>query len=83
MHSQEVVFFIGQMIFNISLLPSIFSNDKPALATSLITAVVIFVYVYTYTTLSLWVTAVSVFTTGALWAVLAYQKYKIDKRRKK
>lgn len=82
MQWQEIVFFIGQMLFNIALLPSIFSKDKPALATSLLTSSVIAIYIFLYTTLSLWLTAVSVATTGALWAVLAYQKFMIDRRRK-
>ena len=81
MHWQELVFFLGQMIFNISLLPSIFSKDKPALITSMLTATVIFVYVFVYGSLSLWLTGISVGTTGLLWAVLAYQKYRMDKTK--
>ncbi len=81
MHWQEIVFLIGQMIFNISLLPSILGKDKPAFTTSLITATVIFVYVFVYASLSLWVTGISVGSTGIFWAILAYQKYKMNKKR--
>ncbi len=80
MHWQEYVFFIGQMVFNISLIPSILSKDKPALTTSLITATVIFIYVFIYGSLSLWLTGISVGSTGVLWAILAYQKYKLSKK---
>lgn len=82
MHWQEIAFLIGQMIFNISLLPSILSKDKPSLTTSLITSAVIFVYVFVYATLSLWVTAIAVGTTGVFWGILAYQKYIINRKKK-
>lgn len=80
MQWQDVVFLIGQMIFNISLIPSILSKDKPALATSLITTIVIFVYVFVFSTLSLWVSSMAVASTGFMWSILAYQKWK-EKRR--
>lgn len=83
MQWQEIVFFVGQMVFNLSLLPSIFGKDKPAFSTSLITSTTIFVYVFTYSTLSLWVTSASVFSTGVFWTILAYQKYKLNKKEKK
>lgn len=82
MHWQEYVFFIGQMIFNIALIPYILSKDKPALTTSLITALVIFIYTFLYSTLSLWLTAIAVTTTGVLWTILAYQKYRLDRRKR-
>ena len=82
MHWQEWIFLIGQMIFNISLLPSILGKDKPALLTSTITAAVLFIYVIIYGTLSLWVTAISMGTTGVFWAILAYQKYRNTRIKK-
>ena len=82
MQWQEIVFFVGQMVFNISLIPSIMGKDKPALLTSVLTSGMIFIYAFTYTTLSLWVTSISVATTGIFWAVLAFQKYKLNKKKK-
>src|SRR3989344_1550121 len=64
----------------LSLLPSVFSKDKPALATSLITTSILFIYVYVYITMNLYMTALGTLTTGMLWGVLAYQKYRMDKK---
>lgn len=79
MHWQEIVLTIGQIIFTLSLLPSVFSKDKPALATSGITAFILFVFVFTYYSLNLYMTALGTLTTGILWFILAYQKYKKNK----
>ena len=80
MQWQEYVFFVGQMVFNIALLPSIFSKNKPALSTSLMTAGMIFIYVFTYFSMSLWLTGISMGTTFICWTILAYQKYRMDKK---
>jgi len=79
MQWQEIVLTSGQVIFTLSLLPSVFSKDKPALATSLITSI-LFIYVYVYITMNLYMTALGTLTTGMLWGVLAYQKYRMDKK---
>ena len=81
MQWQDLVFTIGQIIFIISLIPSIISKDKPALATSVITAIVLFVFAYVDFSLSLYFASVAVAATGVGWTVLAYQKYIIDRRK--
>lgn len=72
---QDFVLIIGQIAFTISLLPSIFSKDKPALTTSLISGVVLAVFSIVYITLSLYLAAVGTAATGSLWFILAFQKY--------
>lgn len=81
MQWQDLVLTIGQLTFIGSLLPSILSKDKPALATSLISSVVLFIFAYVYTTISLYFTAVSIALLAAGWAFLAFQKYNIDRKK--
>lgn len=75
MHWQDFVLIIGQIAFTVSLLPSIFSKDKPALTTSLISGVVLAVFSFVYISLSLYLAALGTAATGALWFILAFQKY--------
>jgi len=79
---QDVVFSIGQWIFIIALLPSVFGKDKPAFSSSVITGSVLGVFALTFATLSLWVSAFSTTLVSITWFVLAVQKYLIQKGRK-
>ena len=64
-------------MFIIALLPSIFSKDKPAIATSLITGTVLTIFAFTFATLSLWLSAVSTMFVSIVWFILAFQKWRI------
>ena len=79
---QDIVLSIGQWIFVIALLPSVFGKDKPAFSSSLITGAVLAVFAFTFATLSLWVSAFSTSLVSITWFVLAAQKYLIQKGRK-
>lgn len=79
---QDVVFGIGGFVFALSLLPSIFSKDKPALLTSVINGVVLTLFLVAYATLGLWLGAIALSITTFLWYVLAIQKYLYDKHEK-
>lgn len=83
MHWQDVVLTIGQIIFIAALIPSILSRDKPALQTSILTSAVAFSIAIVYVTLSIPFAAASAALNGALWLVLAVQKWgmRIDNRR--
>jgi len=72
---QDWIITLGSLVFVIALFPSVLSKDKPALSTSLMTGTVLVIFALTYLTLSLWTSAVTTFLTGALWFVLAIQKY--------
>lgn len=78
---QDFILAAGAWIFAIALLPSVFGKDKPAFSSSLITGSVLAVYIVAYISLSLWVAAVSVSITTALWFILAIQKYLIFRRK--
>lgn len=80
---QDVIIAAGQWIFLIALLPSIFGKDKPALATSILTGIVLAILAFTYATLSLWISTISAVLVSGAWLTLAVQKYKIDKVAKK
>lgn len=80
MHWQDFVITFGQIIFSIALLPMIFSKDKPALVSSSVTGLVLLIYAVIYTTIQFWFGAAMTAVTGAIWLILAYQKYIIAKK---
>lgn len=80
---QDVILTIGAWIFFFALLPSIFSKDKPALSTSIITGGVLTSFVVTYASLSLWISAASTSLVSVAWLTLAWQKYRKNKKLKK
>lgn len=81
MHWQDIVFSIGSWIFALALVPSIMSkSDKPALSSSLLTAGLLTCYVPTYASLHLWASALSGSVIALAWWILAYQKWKLNKR---
>ena len=79
---QDIVLSIGQWVFAIGLLPSVFGKDKPALLSSLIMGSVLVVFVFTFATLSLWLSAVSTIAGSLIWFVLAAQKIMINRKEK-
>ena len=72
---QDVVISIGQWLFFLALLPSVFSNDKPALSTSIMTGGTLMVFAVTYVTLDLWVSTFSTLLVASTWFFLSWQKY--------
>jgi hypothetical protein len=76
MHNiQDLILTAGSLIFALALLPSIFSKNKPALSTSLLTAVVVYIFAGVYISLNLWFTAITTLITGSCWSILALQKW--------
>jgi len=80
---QDWVLTAGSLIFAFALIPSVFSQHKPALSTSLMTGAVLLVFSFVYLTLSLWFASITTLTTGTLWFTLAIQKIFSDKRKNK
>jgi hypothetical protein len=75
MHSwQDILLAVGSLFLAAALLPSIFSKDKPALWTSLLTGSVLAVFTFVYASLSLWYATFTTGLTAVLWAVLSFQK---------
>jgi hypothetical protein len=79
---QDIVITLGGWIFIIALLPSIFSNDKPAVATSLLNTIVLIAFVVTYISLGLVVSGITMSITAFLWFILMIQKYISNKKEK-
>lgn len=77
---QDIILAGAQLFFAISLLPSIFSKDKPAFLTSSSTSLMLYVISYVNFTLDLYGTALGLFIVATLWGILAIQKYLINKK---
>lgn len=73
---QDIVLTIGQFAFMAALIPSLRSEEKPAIGTSLMTASVLFIFAVVNASLELYFAAVTVSLTGALWLVLAWQQWR-------
>lgn len=80
---QDYALTLGLIVFNLALIPAIFSKYKPPLITSMPTVVFQYLFAVTFITLHLWFSAVGSFINGTLWGILAYQKYKGRSRSKK
>ena len=78
---QDLVFSIGGWIFVISLIPTIHGSQKPALATSLLTAGILASFFVAYISLGLWMGAIANGATGVAWAILAYQRWRQPKQK--
>lgn len=76
---QDTVLSVGSLIFTAALIPTIRSSHKPALSTSLITAIILGIYVIVYSTLSLWFTTFAVTLTCLAWSIIAVQKFRQNK----
>ncbi len=76
---QDIILSIGQYVFVIALLPSVFGKDKPALSSSLITAIILAIFSLVYSTLDLWSSTVASGIVSATWFLLAWQQYRKKK----
>lgn len=74
MQIQDLIILIGSGLFSVALLPSVFSRNKPAAWTSLLTAVVLSAFTWVYVTLDLTYGAITTATTAALWSILLVQR---------
>ncbi len=73
---QDIVIAVGQWLFVLALLPSIFSKDKPALLTSVMTGMILSAFSIAYWTIGLEISSFSTAVVSIEWFILAYQKYK-------
>jgi hypothetical protein len=70
---QDYALSFTGLVFIISLFPSVFSKDKPAFTTSLITCSGIAINMLAFATLKLWFTFITNVILFCLWATLAIQ----------
>ena len=83
MEWQDIVLSVGSWVFAIALIPSVIGKDKPALATSLSTGIILLVYAAGYVTRWLWSASISTFLVAAMWLTLAVQKVLMLRRARK
>lgn len=79
---QDIILTVGVWVFFFALLPSIFSKNKPAFSTSIVTGSVLASFVIVYASLSLWASAASTSLISATWFILAWQKHRESKKQK-
>jgi len=77
---QDTVISIGQVIFLLALLPSIFSKNKPAWGTSFLTALILSIFAFTFWTLSLKWGMISSGMVALGWWVLFFQALALPRR---
>lgn len=77
---QDFVLSLGNLVFFIALLPSIFSKDKPAFLTSTMTAFFLTTFGIVYATLGLWFSVAGVFLSALGWTILAFQSYRLKQK---
>ena len=71
---QDWVLTLGQTVFIIALLPSVFSNDKPHKWSSLLNTLVLAIFAFTFWTLGLYWGAIMSALVAIIWAILFIQK---------
>ncbi len=77
---QDSVLATGSLLLAVALIPSLRSNDKPALATSLLTASCLAVFAFVYASLALWYSTTTTSVTSLFWFILAYQRLQSVRR---
>lgn len=79
---QDFVMMMGSIGFIASLLPSVFSKDKPQILTSISTAIILISFTICYLSMGLYLSSILTVFTAILWIILARQKYKIGRQEK-
>lgn len=80
---QSIVLALGQILFLVALIPSMLTDDKPEIYTSVMTGLVALSISITYLTLHIKLAAIMAFLNFVAWAILAIQKHRQPQRLKK
>lgn len=81
---QDAVIGAGQLIFALALLPSVLGDEKPAPATSLVTAFVLSLFVPTFWSLGLvWAAGCGTIAAVLWWALLVQGLQQRRQRRRR
>lgn len=70
---QDLVFFIGEIVFLVGLLPSVIADNPPSPWTSFPTAFMLFCFMVVHASFKLWFTFSLTWITAALWVILGIQ----------
>ena len=71
---QDYILGIGNVIFSLSLIPSLLSDKKPYKWTSLSTSLVLFVFCGTFISLDMEFSAFMSYVNASFWAILFGQQ---------
>lgn len=78
---QDWAIAVIQLAIAISFLPTIFHpTHKPEITTSIFTALCIFGFAVVYFTLQFWFAMVMAAVLAMEWAIVAYQRHRLNKR---
>jgi hypothetical protein len=79
---QDDVIAVIQWIFVFALVPTVLHpTEKPVFTSAVITSTSLFVMAATLETLHLCIGALSTAAGGAVWTVLAYQRFRINREK--
>lgn len=70
---QDLVFFVGEVVFLVGLVPSIINDNPPDPWTSFPTAFMLFTFMLVHASFKLWFTFSLTWITAMLWVVLGIQ----------
>jgi predicted membrane protein len=70
----DILILLANLLVIYSLVPSIRSEQKPHIKTSIYNIFVCAIFTIAFTLLNLWVAVVMNILVGSLWGVLVYQK---------
>jgi len=76
---QDIILMFCVFGLGASLIPTIRGHHKPAIWTSIMSAILIFVMMVTFITLGLWLSAIAEGISALAWIVLAIQKRRLQK----
>lgn len=79
---QDWLIMTVQWIFTVTLVLIILDKDKkPAFLPSIITSVGVYAISFAFASLGLWLSFVSSAIMATEWGIIAYQRYRLDKKR--
>jgi predicted membrane protein len=70
----DILILLANLLVMYSLVPSIRSDQKPHIKTSIYNIIVCAIFTIAFTLLHLWVAVIMNIIVGCLWGVLVYQK---------
>lgn len=77
---QDYVIAIAQIGFIIALIPTLFTKDKPPVSTSFMNVIILAIITFCLFTLELYFSTVTASAIAITWAIVGFQKMKINKR---
>lgn len=76
---QDMVIAACQFGFVLAFIPTLRSNDKPAVATSVMNVILVLTITFCFITLGLWFSVATASAITVCWAIVAVQKINLDR----